>query len=130
MLDPAVRWRIDKDEVSSIFTRMRCNLMGEARTKHVVDILHYSCGCACKQSHGPHRPATGSIGTGSEQYHAVYKQAIQALISQPCSPPAPHSCLPVAADTPFVLGAAHNMSHFLQTSWTRCWNMFSVLGDS
>ena len=29
MLDPAVRWRLDKDEVSSIFTRMRCNLMGK-----------------------------------------------------------------------------------------------------
>ena len=29
MLSPEVRWRIDKDEVSSIFTRMRCNLLGE-----------------------------------------------------------------------------------------------------
>lgn len=29
MLDPTVLWRIDKDEVSSIFTRMRCNLMGK-----------------------------------------------------------------------------------------------------
>lgn len=33
MLDPAVRWRLDKDEVSSIFTRMRCNLMGK-RLQH------------------------------------------------------------------------------------------------
>ena len=29
MLSAEVRWRIDKDEVSSIFTRMRCNLLGE-----------------------------------------------------------------------------------------------------
>ena len=28
MLSAEVRWRIDKDEVSSIFTRMRCNLLG------------------------------------------------------------------------------------------------------
>ena len=29
MLAAEVQWRIDKDEVSSIFTRMRCNLLGE-----------------------------------------------------------------------------------------------------
>lgn len=31
MLSAEVRWRIDKDEVSSIFTRMRCNLLGKTR---------------------------------------------------------------------------------------------------
>ena len=30
MLSSEVCWRIDKDEVSSIFTRMRCNLFGTA----------------------------------------------------------------------------------------------------
>ncbi len=31
MMSAEVQWRIDKDEVSSIFTRMRCNLLGETR---------------------------------------------------------------------------------------------------
>ena len=30
MLSSEVRWRMDKDEVSSIFTRMRCNILGQS----------------------------------------------------------------------------------------------------
>ena len=46
MLDPTVRWRLDKDEVSSIFTRMRCNLMGNVYMMPVSRATCVSlCGC-------------------------------------------------------------------------------------
>ena len=50
MLESNVRWRIDKDEVSSIFTRMRCNLMG--KTYGVLSGSVLIVGCASVRSDG------------------------------------------------------------------------------
>ena len=107
MLDPSVRWRLDKDEVSSIFTHMRCNLMGElysmtsCRTS-CVSISGYIALVDVLASNALGRsflPATVVIFTTTRKwYHAVHEQAPHVLLLH-CQPPLPPPPPPFA-DSP------------------------------